>query len=69
MKKIIFLSILIVILAAYFASSNPDGLEKSLGLINKDTAASPVSPVILGASGVLLTFGVFFAVAKMARKP
>ena len=36
MKKILWLSILIVILAAFFASANPDGLEKvaaSLGFI------------------------------------
>ena len=35
MRKIILLSILIATLAAFFASSNPDGLEKvaeSLGI-------------------------------------
>ena len=37
MKKIILLSILIATLAFFFASSNPDGLEKvagNLGFIN-----------------------------------
>ncbi|KPJ68564.1 hypothetical protein AMJ44_06345 [candidate division WOR-1 bacterium DG_54_3] len=38
MKNIILLSILIAILAAFFASSNPDGLEKvaeNLGFIDR----------------------------------
>ena len=38
MKKVLMLSILIVILAAFFASSHPDGLEKvaqSLGFLDK----------------------------------
>ena len=38
MKKIILFSILIIILAAFFASSSPDGLEKvaeKLGFIDK----------------------------------
>jgi len=68
MKRIVFLAILIAVLAAFFASSNPDGLEKSLGLISKDTATSPISSTILGTSGVLLTFGLFWATAKVLRK-
>lgn len=38
MRKIVLFSILIVILAAFFASSNPDGLEKvaeKLGFIDR----------------------------------
>ena len=67
MKRIVFLSILIAVLAAFFASSNPDGLEKALGLISKDTATAPVSTAIAGTAGILLTFGLFWATAKVLR--
>ena len=43
MKKILFFSISVVILAAFFASSHPDGLEKvaeKLGFI-KQAVSSP----------------------------
>jgi cobalt/nickel transport protein len=43
MRKIILLSILIAILAAFFASSHPDGLEKvaeNLGFIEKGVERS-----------------------------
>jgi len=45
MKNIILLSILIAILAAFFASANPDGLEKvaeSLGFIESGVERSSV---------------------------
>ncbi|MFC1637503.1 PDGLE domain-containing protein [Candidatus Margulisiibacteriota bacterium] len=40
MKKIVLLSLLIVVLAAFFASAHPDGLEKvaaTLGFIGQGT--------------------------------
>ena len=43
MKNIILLSILIAVLAAFFASSNPDGLEKvaeTLGFIERGAERS-----------------------------
>ena len=45
MRNIILLSILIVVLAAFFASANPDGLEKvaeSLGFIDRGVERSSV---------------------------
>ena len=45
MKKAIFLSIAIAILAAFFASANPDGLEKAaekLGFIEKGTSSKSI---------------------------
>ena len=41
MKKVIFLSIAIAVLASFFASAHPDGLEKvaeTLGFIDKGVA-------------------------------
>jgi len=45
MKKIIFLALAIAVLAAFFASSNPDGLEKvahKLGFIEKGTSGNSI---------------------------
>jgi len=44
MKKALWFSIMIVILAAFFASSYPDGLEKVIGKLGfiKPAASSPV---------------------------
>lgn len=45
MRNIILLSILIAVLAAFFASSNPDGLEKvaeTLGFIERGVERSSV---------------------------
>jgi len=57
MKKIIFLAILIAALAAFFASSHPDGLQKTLGLAAGHE--NPTTAAISGIIGVLLIFGLF----------
>jgi hypothetical protein len=59
MKNIILLSVLIAVLAAFFASSNPDGLEKvagSLGFmdrgIERSSAMTDYSIPFLSQEGI-----------------
>ena len=78
---IILLSLGVAILASFFASSHPDGLEKvaeDLGFIERATdtpGAMPeyvfpgirserLSTAVAGITGILLTFGLFWAAAK-----
>ncbi len=85
MKKIIFLAVAVAILAAFFASANPDGLDhvaETLGFGGKAAASTAimadykvpfiphacVSTALAGVTGVLLTFGIFWATIKLSGK-
>lgn len=83
--KILLLAGVIAALAAFFASANPDGLEKvaeNLGFIDKGLAGSSLmtdyampfisqpglSTAVAGIAGILLTFGLFWGLARIFKK-
>ena len=73
-KYLIFLGIIlcVVVLASYFASGHPDGLEyvaEELGFIDSAVERSPVLGdynVYTGIIGIFLCLGIFWAVKKAA---
>ena len=71
MRKIFFLTILIVALASFFASSHPDGLEKiaeRLGFLEvglERTALLGDYSLLTGIIGVAITFFLFWLVIRL----
>ena len=73
MKKALLLSIAIAIVAAFFASANPDGLEKvaeNFGFVDKAVSHQALMnySAVGGVIGTLLVFGIFWSTAKLSKK-
>jgi hypothetical protein len=79
MKKVLFLSILTAALAAFFASSHPDGLEKVIGkglaghsLMTDYTipfiSHPTLSTTLAGICGVIIIFTLFWGFTKLIKK-
>ena len=69
MKKLFLISVVIAVLAAFFASANPDGLDfisEQLGFAGK-AIEHPGLPYSLGVIGVLLMLGFFWGVGRILK--
>ncbi|MCX5750779.1 MAG: transporter [Candidatus Saganbacteria bacterium] len=75
MKRLFLLTILIVILAAFFASAAPDGLDfvsQKLGFAHKTVEASSlvagIPTLLAGIMGILIIIGIFYFVALISKR-
>ncbi|OGC05001.1 hypothetical protein A2276_03510 [candidate division WOR-1 bacterium RIFOXYA12_FULL_43_27] len=69
MKKLFFVAILVAVVAAFFASANPDGLDfvaEQLGFAGR-AIERPGLPYTVGVLGVFLTAGIFWGVGRILK--
>lgn len=81
MKKLFWLAVVIAILAAFFASTNPDGLDsvaKKLGFAGKGIERSAplatflpaggISAILAALAGILIILAVFWLAAFLFKR-
>ncbi|MFA4905170.1 MAG: PDGLE domain-containing protein [Candidatus Margulisiibacteriota bacterium] len=70
MRKLIFIAILIAVLAAFFASTHPDGLDfvaEKFGFADKAQERSALLPPSAGIAGVFITLSLFWVGARVFK--
>lgn len=70
MKKLFWLSLVIAVLAAFFASANPDGLDfvaEKLGFAERGQERAALLPYSAGVAGVLITLSIFWLSVYMLK--